>query len=298
MRGGRPRNEASRRRGRRDRTGDRARGASANVGRGSTWNRQWIAGHGSATLVVALRVARRRHASGARSRRPAGSRATPGPSLPRTGFPRPRSRLGSQRPSAIMGRCPTHRAIHARRAPSHESTIHPAMPRRAPREFLSPVLAAALVLALGAATAAPGATETLFDGTAPSRWDTGRDAGRLEREYSASELRIDGEPPSLLWRFASRGPAFNDIFLRRGVRLPAERFRVRVKNEGPAVTFSAKVRDASGPSGPGADRARGRRRLAVDRSSRRTIGSRRRGRATRTAGLTTRSSTSPRSRST
>jgi len=89
-------------------------------------------------------------------------------------------------------------------------------------------------------------TEVLFDGTNCDEWDEARDAARLAREYSLSELKPVTDPAALSWRFASKEVSFNDIFLRRETVRQFERIRVRVKNEGPAVTLAAKVRDFGG----------------------------------------------------
>lgn len=89
-------------------------------------------------------------------------------------------------------------------------------------------------------------TEVLFDGTRVSDWDPARDQARLDKEYSLAEIVPLSDPPSLLWRFVSKGVAFNDIFLRKETVRPFTCFRVRVKNEGMPVTLAAKVRDARG----------------------------------------------------
>ena len=51
-------------------------------------------------------------------------------------------------------------------------------------------------------------TEVLFDGTTINDWSTARDQARLDQEFSVSELTGDESPPSLLWRFVSKGVAF------------------------------------------------------------------------------------------
>jgi len=89
-------------------------------------------------------------------------------------------------------------------------------------------------------------TEVLFDGTVPGDWSTARDQARLDREFSVSELTCDGSHPSLLWRFVSKGVAFNDFFLMRPIARDFERFRVQVKNEGEPFRLASKVRDAGG----------------------------------------------------
>ena len=88
--------------------------------------------------------------------------------------------------------------------------------------------------------------EVLFDGTGVAAWDVARDADRLGREFSVSEVRAATNPPALEWRFVSRGVAFNDLFLRRPIARAFASIRVRIRNEGAAVTLAAKVREASG----------------------------------------------------
>jgi hypothetical protein len=87
-------------------------------------------------------------------------------------------------------------------------------------------------------------TEVLFDGTDIGDWDTGRDQDRLQREFSLSELSAVKDPPALQWRFVSKGVGFNDVFLMKPIERPVAAFRVRLKNEGEAFEFAAKVRDA------------------------------------------------------
>ena len=89
-------------------------------------------------------------------------------------------------------------------------------------------------------------TEVLFDGTNVGQWDAARDAARLSREFSLSELSQVDEPPAFSWRFVSKGVAFNDVFLRVPVRRDFLRLRVRVMNVGEPFTLAAKVRDARG----------------------------------------------------
>ena len=89
-------------------------------------------------------------------------------------------------------------------------------------------------------------TEVLFDGTAINDWSTARDQTRLDQEFSVSELAGDESPPSLLWRFVSKGVAFNDLFLMRPIARDFDRFRVHVKNEGTPFRLACKVRDDGG----------------------------------------------------
>ena len=89
-------------------------------------------------------------------------------------------------------------------------------------------------------------TEILFDGTGVGAWSTARDEDRLDREFSLNELAASDNPPSLLWRFVSKGVTFNDIFLMRPVARDFERFRVQIKNEGETFRLACKVRDAQG----------------------------------------------------
>ncbi len=88
--------------------------------------------------------------------------------------------------------------------------------------------------------------EVLFDATGVAAWDVARDADRLQREFSVSEVSATTNPPALDWRFVSRGVTFNDLFLRRPIARDFTRVRVRIRNEGAAVTLAAKVREASG----------------------------------------------------
>ena len=48
-------------------------------------------------------------------------------------------------------------------------------------------------------------SEVLSDGTGVAAWDVARDAERLRREFSVSEVRAATNPPALEWRFVSRG---------------------------------------------------------------------------------------------
>jgi hypothetical protein len=89
-------------------------------------------------------------------------------------------------------------------------------------------------------------TQVLFDGNSPGDWNTARDEARLAREFSVSELKGDGSPASLVWRFVSKGVVFNDIFLMRPVARDFDRIRVQVKNEGEAFRLGSKVRDDHG----------------------------------------------------
>jgi len=103
-----------------------------------------------------------------------------------------------------------------------------------------------LLLSLLPAACAAGEVEVLFDGKGVEQWDTARDQARLRREFATSEVKQSSEPDALLWRFVSKGVTFNDLFLRKPVKRRFDVVRVRVRNEGAALTFAAKVRDASG----------------------------------------------------
>jgi len=104
-------------------------------------------------------------------------------------------------------------------------------------------LVAATLLAgmLGAAALHAAETEKLFDGTGATEWSTLRDDVRLDQELSLSELKPVADPPALLWRFASKGVGFNDIFLMRPIERRFEAIRVRVKNEGAAFELACKI---------------------------------------------------------
>ena len=104
---------------------------------------------------------------------------------------------------------------------------------------------ASFMLAAAAATVA-NEVEVLFDGTHIEAWDVARDAERLKREFSLSELKAASNPAALVWRFVPRGVPFNDLFLHRPITRDFETIRVRVRNQGAALTFAAKVREASG----------------------------------------------------
>lgn len=106
-----------------------------------------------------------------------------------------------------------------------------------------------LALGVGAllATAAWAAEmETLFEGADTTAWSTARDGQRLAKEFSLSELTGAADPVSLQWRFATRGVAFNDIFLQRPIARRFDAVRVRIRNEGAAFSLACKVRDAGG----------------------------------------------------
>lgn len=116
--------------------------------------------------------------------------------------------------------------------------------RRFPRTSTAVRLAAGILAVASATCALASERLVLFDGSSAAAWDTARDLARLEREFSISELSQQRNPTCLRWRFVSRGVSFNDVFLRRQVPYKFEAFRVLVRNEGAAVTLSAKVADA------------------------------------------------------
>ncbi|NLH99643.1 MAG: hypothetical protein GX446_09155 [Chthonomonadales bacterium] len=106
-------------------------------------------------------------------------------------------------------------------------------------------IAACLAMVCGGGVRAAD-VERLFDGRAAGAWDTARDSARLAAELAVSELTTVANPPSLRWRFVSRGPAYNDIFLRREIDRPFDAIRVRVRNAGAPMTLACKVGDANG----------------------------------------------------
>lgn len=106
-----------------------------------------------------------------------------------------------------------------------------------------PLLLLATLLCAANSTAAD-ITDTLFDGRGASEWDTRRDQARLQTELAQSSLRAVQSPARLEWRFVSRGPTFNDIFLDRPIALPFRAIRVRVRNLGAPITLAAKAADA------------------------------------------------------
>ncbi len=104
---------------------------------------------------------------------------------------------------------------------------------------------AAVALTALAMTGQSTEIEVLYQGRGLDAWDTGRDAGRLAREFVQSSLGpAPGPPPALLWRFVPRNVRFNDIFLRRPVRRDFTVVRLRVRNAGRPLTLALKVGDA------------------------------------------------------
>ena len=107
---------------------------------------------------------------------------------------------------------------------------------------------ALLGLAAWLVCAGAGAVETdvLFDGTGVADWTTARDADRLNRELSLSEVTPAANPPALRWRFISREVAFNDLFLMRPILHDFSLIRVRVRCDGEPFDLAAKTRDSDG----------------------------------------------------
>lgn len=89
-------------------------------------------------------------------------------------------------------------------------------------------------------------TEVLFDGSSIAAWDTARGAERTLEEFTHNDLTSEEDPAHLRWRFASKGVAFNDIFLRTPVERPFSELRVRIRNQGAGLDLSAKVADDKG----------------------------------------------------
>ncbi len=87
-------------------------------------------------------------------------------------------------------------------------------------------------------------TEVLYAPGTEASWDTGRTGNRLDQELSLHDLAP--EAAGLRWRFVSKGPRFNDIFLRSEVRAPFSELVVKVRNEGAALQLALKVADANG----------------------------------------------------
>jgi hypothetical protein len=108
------------------------------------------------------------------------------------------------------------------------------------------VLSLAGFMLAAAAAAVANEVEVLFDGAHIEVWDVARDAERLNREFALSELNAAGNPAALVWRFVSRGVPFNDLYLHRPITRDFESIRVRVRNQGTALIFAAKVGEASG----------------------------------------------------
>jgi hypothetical protein len=106
-----------------------------------------------------------------------------------------------------------------------------------------------LVLAvslLGATTSRADEVKVLFNGTEVGSWDAGRDAERLKKELSVSEVNAVTNPPALEWRFVPRSVLFNDLFLHRPIAQDFTSIRLGVRNEGAALALAAKTREASG----------------------------------------------------
>ncbi|MBT7302224.1 MAG: hypothetical protein HN849_22035 [Victivallales bacterium] len=101
-----------------------------------------------------------------------------------------------------------------------------------------------LLVIFGGLVMAADETEILFGPGVPAKWDAARDANRLNQELSQHELKPEAD--GLRWRFVSKGPPFNDIFLRRDVQSPFTELRVKARNEGAALQLALKVRDAKG----------------------------------------------------
>lgn len=102
------------------------------------------------------------------------------------------------------------------------------------------------LIALLLSTAHADEIETLFDGTKAMVWDMARDAKRLQRELSISEIKAATNPPALDWRFVSKGVSFNDLFLRQPIERDFTSIRICVRNLGVVCTFGAKVQAAGG----------------------------------------------------
>lgn len=107
------------------------------------------------------------------------------------------------------------------------------------------IVAGAMLWVCAAAGVGATETEVLYDGGGTNDWTTSRDAERLAKELSASELAPASEPAALLWRFVPKATAFNDIFLSRPISRRFDTVRLRLKNEGAGFTLACKVRDAS-----------------------------------------------------
>ncbi len=105
-------------------------------------------------------------------------------------------------------------------------------------------LALGLMLLALCVTAIPDETEVLFEGSDAAAWDRARDQARLDKEFNVDEITPAADPASILWRFNPKDTSFNDIFLRKSFSLRFSAIRVRVKNEGPALTLAAKIADA------------------------------------------------------
>ena len=115
-----------------------------------------------------------------------------------------------------------------------------------PNSNLKTLLALFAHLLVATATARADEVEALFDGTRVEAWDVARDTERLNREFSVSDVKAATNPPALDWRFVPKGVPFNDLYLRRPIARDFANIRVRVRNDGTAFPFAAKVGDASG----------------------------------------------------
>ncbi len=85
----------------------------------------------------------------------------------------------------------------------------------------------------------------LFDGGDASGWDTRRDPARLAREFASSSVSVTtGERPALLWSFAPRAAAYNDLWCARAIEDRFARVKIILENRGAALDFAVKMVDA------------------------------------------------------
>jgi len=108
------------------------------------------------------------------------------------------------------------------------------------------VIVPLLGVLLFVSSAAAVETEVLFEGATAEGWSTARDATRLSKELSLSDLAPAPETAAMRWRFEPKSVTFNDVFLDRPIGRRFDVLRLRVKNMGEALTLACKVRDADG----------------------------------------------------
>jgi hypothetical protein len=109
-----------------------------------------------------------------------------------------------------------------------------------------PVVIAVLAALAPTSSARAVETETLFDGRVRTEWQTRRDAARIEQELAVSQVESLPEAGELRWRFATKGPAFNDLFLAKPIDGPFAGIRFRVRCAGEPLTLACKAVDARG----------------------------------------------------
>ena len=73
-----------------------------------------------------------------------------------------------------------------------------------------------------------------------------REAPRLKAEFNHCTMEPgEGGSDHVVWRFSTKDLSFADVFLSIKLDRPFESLRLRVKNDGPAFSLSAKLREQS-----------------------------------------------------